>query len=130
MGPRLAAGVALVLLTYNPSGRSFVHWLVGHDPGERSVLALAGVALLILWVVLLRATVTAIGVLGALLTGALVAALLWVLSDYGVLALDSGSALQWAALVALGLVLGVGLSWAQVRQRLSGQATVDDGDGR
>jgi hypothetical protein len=30
--------------------------------------------------------------------------------------------------VALGLVLGVGMSWAIVRQRLTGQASVDDID--
>ena len=54
---------------------------------------------------------------------------LWVLIDWGVLALNNSSLNIWLALLALSLILGLGLSWSILRQRLSGQATVDEVEG-
>jgi hypothetical protein len=123
---RVAAGVALVLATYNPTGWSYVGWLIGRGEGDAPLLALAGVVLLILYVVFLRSTWAAMGALGVVLAGALIAALLWVLVDAGILSLDGAAATQWAVLIGLGVVMGIGLSWAHVRRALSGQASVDD----
>jgi hypothetical protein len=41
--------------------------------------------------------------------------------------LDVGntSTMAWAVLLMLGIVLGIGMSWSHIRQRLSGQASVD-----
>ena len=64
-----------------------------------------------------------------ILVGAIVAALIWVLMDYGVLSLNSTSLNIWLGILALSVVLGVGLSWSILRQRLSGQASVDEIDG-
>lgn len=125
---RMVAGVLLVLVTYNPTGWSYVEWLLTRGEGEAPLLALAGVCLLILYVIFVRSTLRAIGVFGVLLASAFVAALLWVLVDAGVLRLDAASATQWAALTGLGVVLGIGLSWSHVRRALSGQADVDDVD--
>ena len=59
---------------------------------------------------------------------AIVAALLWVLYDYGVLTLDDQTLNVWLGLLALSTVLGIGLSWSHVRRKLSGQADMDDVD--
>lgn len=123
---RVAFGVGLVLATFNPTGVSFVHWAFGAERAQLSVVALAGVTLLILWAIYLRATFRALGPFGLALAGGFVAALLWVLTDWGLLSLSGGTALQWAALAGLGVVLGIGLSWSHVRRALSGQADVDD----
>jgi len=45
--------------------------------------------------------------------------------DSGVLKLDSVSAMSWLALIALGLVLGIGLSWSLIRARATGQVEVE-----
>jgi hypothetical protein len=37
--------------------------------------------------------------------------------------------MTWVALVVLGLILGVGMSWAIIRHDLTGQASVDEIDG-
>ena len=123
---RILFSTALVLVTWNPSGRSYVDWLIGHGADERAYVALAGVTLLILWIIYLRATFFAIGWFGVILAGAFLGALLWVMTDLGLLAIDSADAAVWAALVCIGIVLGIGMGWSHVRARLSGQISTDD----
>jgi hypothetical protein len=59
---------------------------------------------------------------------AVVGALLWVLSDVGLLTLEDRDFNLWLGLAAMSLVLGIGLSWSHVRRALSGQADMDDVD--
>jgi hypothetical protein len=114
----------LVLLTFNPTGYSFIHWLA---EGEATpAKAVAGVALLIAWIIFVRSTLQSIGVLGVVLCGLLFAALVWLFASWNWLDLHSQSALTWLGLLLISFVLAAGLSWAHIRKRLSGQATVDE----
>jgi len=125
-GLRVAAAVLIVLVTYNPTGYlSYVHWLQSPG-GELSVKVLAGIALGIVYIVLLRATYFSIGVLGAALVSAFVAGIVWVMVDLGILSLEQSGIVEWIVLIGIGLVLGVGLSWAIIRRQISGQVSVDD----
>ena len=65
---RAAFALALVLLTYNPSGYSYVHLLQDGFPKITPVEAVAGILLLIGWFVFLGATLRSIGVPGMLLS--------------------------------------------------------------
>ncbi len=123
---RMAAGVGVVLGLWNPTGYSYINWLIGHDPAERPYVALVGVTLLIVVVIYLRATFRAIGLFGVVLAAAFVGSALWVFASLGLLDLGRAGAAQWAALAAVGLVLGIGLSWSHIRRALSGQVDVDD----
>lgn len=96
--------------------------------GSISLMVLAGLLLLIGYIIYLRATLRSIGGFGMMLVLALVGALLWVLYDLGVLSLDNAGLNVWLGLLTLSLVLGVGLSWSHVRRALSGQADMDDVD--
>ncbi len=51
------------------------------------------------------------------------------LIDWGVLTLANRSLNLWLGILVLSLILGIGLSWSILRQRLSGQASVDEIDG-
>jgi len=121
---RMAFAVALVLLTFNPSGISFYHWLFQAEV-ELAAKALVGVALLIGWVVCLRTAYIALGALGLVLGAALFAAAVWLLVDKGVISLSGVTALTWVVLVVLGLLLGIGLSWSLIRARATGQIEVE-----
>lgn len=125
---RWLTAFALLAATYNPTSFNYVKWVM--TQGERPVLlmVLAGLLLLIGYIIYLRATLRSIGGFGMLLVLALVGALLWVLYDFGVLSLDNTGLNVWLGLLALSLVLGVGLSWSHVRRALSGQADMDDVD--
>ena len=122
---RIVFAVVLVLLTVNPSGYSFYHWIASGGPGDIALKAFAGVALLIGWVVCLRTAFVALGWLGVILGLALLGTLVWLLVDAKWIDPDYPSALAWVALVMLGIVLGVGLSWSLLRARATGQVEVD-----
>ena len=47
------------------------------------------------------------------------------MTSRGWFTIGSGATLAWVALTILGIVLGIGMSWSLIRQRVSGQASVD-----
>lgn len=125
---RFLMALVVVLLTYNPSGFSFFHW--ARDAFLASSLgplhALVGLLLLGGWILFVRATTQSLGLLGIVLVGAVFAVLVWMLFFYDVVNSTSSSTLTWIALIGVAVILTFGMSWAHLRRRLSGQATVDD----
>ncbi|NDW47391.1 DUF6524 family protein [Ruegeria sp. PrR005] len=119
---------ALLALTYNPTELNFVHWTYEHYQTHLSVAVFMGLVLAIGYIIYIRATLRSIGPFGMALVLSLVASLLWVLFDFGLLHLDNNTANVWLGILALSIVLGVGLSWSHVRRALAGQADVDDVD--
>ena len=124
---RFLAALGLVLLTFNPSGWSYVHWAVRSVPqGVSPPVVLAGIALLIGWAVFTNATLRSLGAIGVLLFGGFFAALAWTAVYYGWLSLEDSGALTWVALVVVAAILAAGMSWSHLRRRMSGQADVDE----
>ena len=119
---------ALIAATFNPTQWNFVRWAQANYQSQLPMTVLIGLVLLVGYIIYLRATLRSIGAFGMLLVLALVAALLWVLFDYGLLDLSDPRFATWLGIVALSAVLGIGLSWSIVRRKLSGQADVDDVD--
>ena len=122
---RIVFALALVLLTFNPTGHSYYHWLADGFPSVQPLEAVAGILLVIGWVVFVRSTLAAIGTLGLVLMLALFASIVWWMVSRGWLDVSNRSAMAWVVLLILGLVLGFGMSWSHIRRRLSGQAAVD-----
>lgn len=123
-----AFAFALLALTYNPTPYNYVNWLSGAGFAPVSLMVLSGLLLTIGYIIYLRATLRSIGYFGISLVLALVCALVWVLYDLEVLALDDAERNTWISLIALSFVLGIGLSWSHVRRKLAGQHDVDDVD--
>jgi hypothetical protein len=120
--------VALVLGSYNPSGFSYISWLTAEQTEFGPVLAIAGLVLLIAWIIYLRATFLSMGWLGVSLGAALFASIIWLLVDIDWLSLESTGVITWLILVLLSLILATGMSWSHIRRRLTGQFDVDDMD--
>ena len=118
--------LVLVLGTYNPTDYSYVSWIAKEGVELGPVVALAGIALLIGWIIFLRATFMSIGWLGIILGAAFFGCIIWLLVDVGWLSLESPGSIAWVALVLLSLILAVGMSWSHIRRRLTGQIDVDD----
>ena len=125
---RSLAALALVLLTFNPSGFSFYHWIYeavsGDGLGPLHFFVLA--VLVAGWSILLVATWNALDVFGMVLVAVLLGTLVWLLVDVGLVSADSTSALTWIVLVCIALLLAVGLSWSHIWRRVTGQYTVDE----
>ena len=122
---RWALALIVVLGTFNPTEYSYFNWAMSSE-GSLPLEVLVGIVLLIVMVIYLRATWFSIGPLGLILAGAFFAALIWVLVDFGLLALGQGSVLTWITLVILSLILAIGISFSLFRRRISGQVDVDD----
>jgi hypothetical protein len=122
---RLLFSVALVLLTFNPTGHSYYHWLLDGFPSIQPLEVVAGIALIGAWIFFVGSTFEAMGALGVGLLLAFFAAVVWWVTSQGWLDLSNRSAMAWVVLCVLGVVLGVGMSWSHIRQRISGQTSVD-----
>ena len=129
---RVLGALVLVYATFNPTGRSYFHWAlapligVGAPSGGSTALKfLVGIVLLIGWVVVLQATRRSIGLTGGLLALALCGGLIWLLVEQHVLSPTGSAAIAHIALLAIGLVLGVGMSWSLMSRRLTGQVDTD-----
>jgi hypothetical protein len=115
-----------VLATFNPTRWSYANWLLADWPGDNLPLkALAGVVLLIVYVIFLRSTWRSIGPLGVFLAVLFFAVLLWVLIDYGWLDPHEASLMTWILLVVFATILAIGMSWSHIRRQMSGQYDVD-----
>ena len=125
---RLAAALLLVLLTFNPTRYCYVSWLrAAISEGDAGALhALAGIVLLIGWTIFLRTTWASLGTLGLVLGAAFLAAIVWVLVEYGMLSISSGTAFAWIVLVCISALLAAGMSWGHWKRRASGQVEVDE----
>jgi hypothetical protein len=127
---RFLFSVALVFLTYNPAGWSYYHWAAHSGPGIDPLVVLAGITLVVGWLVYFNATFRSIGFVGMLLAAAFFATLIWLGVDRGWLHPDNRSKVVWLGLLVLAAVLGVGMTWSHIRRRLSGQTDVDQVDHR
>jgi hypothetical protein len=125
------AAFALVFITFNPTSYSHTNWLIAGGAGnDLAIKALAGILLLIAYVIFLRATWRSIGPLGLMLVALLFGAIGWVLTDYGLLDPGEATLMAWIVLAVVATILAIGVSWSHVRRRLSGQVDVDDVDER
>ena len=125
---RLIAALVLVFATYNPSGYSYYHWFEHSLSDLNPLVALAGVVLLIGWVMFIRATLRSLGALGIILAVAFFGSLLWLVIDWGWVAPDNIDVISYIILALLAAVLATGVSWSHIRRRLTGQIDVDEID--
>jgi hypothetical protein len=125
---RFAFALLLVLLTYNPSGYSYIHWVSDNLREITPYIVLAGVVLIIGWGVYVKATLNSLGNIGIFILGGLFACIVWLFFYWGWLSRDNISALSWVIETLLALLLSIGMCWSHITRRLSGQVDVDELD--
>jgi len=128
IGLRFVFAFALVAFTWNPTRFNFIDWALAQWSAMAPLVAFAGLGLLMGWIFFLRTTASSLGVLGIVLCMAVAGVLFWILFRYNLVSTDSTTLITWIALLMFSAVLTVGMSWAHLRARWSGQATVDDVD--
>lgn len=119
---------AFVLLAaiFNPTRWNYVTWARVAWADQTPLIVFCGMILAVAAMIYVVATMRSIGLVGALVIAAVLAAGLWVLTDWGLLALGNSALNVWIGIFVLSLILGIGMSWSILRQRLSGQASVDE----
>ena len=96
--------------------------------GQLPYKAVAGIVLLVGYIIYLRATLRSIGPIGIIIAASFIGALVWVTIDLGIVDPANPTILMWIGLFILAWVMAIGLSWSHVRRRVSGQADMDDVD--
>ena len=129
-GIRFVAALALVLLTFNPSGFSAYHWVTSSiGAGEFGPLHLLAIGVLIAgWAVFWIATWRALDTFGVVVASIILGAIVWLLIDIGLLSADSVSAVTWIVLIFLAAILTIGVSWSHFWRRITGQVNVEHVD--
>ena len=121
---RWLGAFVLLAATYNPTPWNYVGWSMANGNSQLPLTLFLGLLLLVGYLIYVMATLRSIGGLGVILIAAVFGAGVWVLYSWGVLNLQNHVLNTWLGLLALSLILGLGLSWGILRQRLSGQTTV------
>ncbi len=115
---RLLLSLFLVLATYNPSGRSYWHWLLS-DGGTGPKL-LVGLVLVAIYVALVIATWEVIGFTGMFLTAAICLGGTLLLADFDLLDLADDTTVALLLCITFAIVIAVGLSFSFVFSRVTG----------
>jgi hypothetical protein len=129
---RFVFALILVYATWNPWGKSFVHWVIlpifGTGTGSATASAplkfLLAVVLVAGWAVYLQATRRALGMAGAILVAAICGGLVWLLASWNVLAMQ-GDVISHVVLLCTAILLTVGMSWSHLSRRMTGQTDTD-----
>lgn len=124
---RFLAALVLVFATWNPTGYSFVHWLLSSLSNVTASLVFAGVVLVIGWFLFLHATLESLGLLGIILAVAFFGSLTWLVFDLGWLSTGQG-VLSYVVLVITAAILAVGMAWSHIWRKLSGRVEIEEDD--
>lgn len=124
-GLRFLFSSILVFATYNPEGYSYFDWVYGVFPSITIEQAFVGVALIIGWVIYLRATLRSLGIIGLSLAFAFFGLFIAMLFKWGWISLDASKLLSYVVLTLIASILAVGMSWSHIRRRMSGQLDTD-----
>jgi hypothetical protein len=117
----LSAG--LVFATWNPSGQSYWHWATGqsHAPALK---ACVGIFLLAAWVAVARMAFAALGYRGIAAVVSLIIGAILFRVGLGWLIFADVTVTSYTILLWISTVLGLGLSWAFLQRRISGEKYV------
>ncbi|MEF3049242.1 DUF6524 family protein [Pseudotabrizicola sp. L79] len=126
---RWIGAFALLTATFNPTQWNYLVWAQANFGQQTALAVFLGLLLAVGYMIYVVATLRSIGAFGIILVAAIFGAGLWVLHDWGMLSLQDRSLNLWLGILALSLILGIGLSWSILRQKMSGQASVDEIDG-
>ncbi len=126
---RWLGAFVLLSVTYNPTEWNYIAWVQATWPAQMPLAVFLGLLLAVAYMVYVLATLRSIGAFGVMVVAAIFGAGLWVLTDWGVVTLTDPSLNLWLGILVGSLILGIGLSWSILRQRLSGQASVDEIEG-
>ncbi len=111
---RLGVSAALCYGTYNPSGTSYIHWLLEPGGGYLSLKVMVGLFLVWTFMGLVPIIWTSMGPVGIGAAVALMATGGLVLWDYGLLDHIDPSFYPYALIGAVATILAVALTWGHI----------------
>ncbi|MFT5431996.1 MAG: hypothetical protein ACI9OJ_002694 [Myxococcota bacterium] len=127
-GLRWVAAFLLVLLTYNPAGWSYIHWVTEFQADNGILKLLTGFVLLGGYVIYFRATSLSLGRVGSALILVIFGLLLLLMVQYQIMPKDQ-TVLRWALMIIAATFLAIGMTGSFLWRRMTGQYQVSEEDG-
>ena len=115
---RILLSLFIVFATYNPSGRSFYHWVLADGPITPRILV--GLLLFGTYASLLYATWELIGFAGMLLVIGICISAAYMLEQANLISFENSDTRWIIALTTLGVTMGWGMSYSLLFARLTG----------
>lgn len=125
---RFIFAVIVVFATYNPEGISYYHWIHKDLPSFTVLKGFVGVVLLIGWVILMRATLGSLGLIGIILAIAFFGLLIWLVFDFFGIPTNSIRFVSYIIEFMAACILSIGVSWSHIRRRITGQVDTNELD--
>jgi len=125
---RLLIAAAVVMGTYNPTGKSIFHWVTQHENPTDAWVVLVAIIAILINIGLLIATWKALGMVGTVIALIFFAALVYLSLQEGWVSTNNQGSLQWLGLILYSVFLGIGLSGAILWRRATGQLITDEAD--
>lgn len=131
---RLLLATALVMTTYNPTGLSYLHWIIAYSSELIVFKILVGLVISLFWLLFIHAAMRSLGKVGLFLVVLFFGLFFWLIFGGFVISNKeqeiefSSSWLQWVIVLTLSFVLSVGISWSHLKKWLVGLYDVDDMD--
>lgn len=123
---RWAFALFLVLVSFNPTRFSYFNWVMTEGTaGPLPFKILVGALLATGFIIYLHATFRSVGAGGLMLLVLIFGSAIWSLIAFGLLKLDSASAVTWVLEIVLATIMAIGISWSHVQRRLTGQIDVE-----
>ena len=113
----------VLFVTWSPTGYSYLSW-VSEAQHFTALQAVAGIALLIIHIALLRIVFLSLNYPGITATLALLGSGLVGASRLGLIDLEAAQSRRWFWIFVASCVISTGLLWGSLQQRLSGERTV------
>ena len=115
---RILLSLFIVFATYNPSGRSYYHWVLADGPITPRILV--GLLLFGTYASLLYATWELIGFAGMLLVIGICISAAYMLEQANMISFEDSDTRWIIALTTLGVTMGWGMSYSLLFARLTG----------
>lgn len=117
--------VACLLATYNPSGRSYFHWIQDSHVSPTIKLSV-GLLLIAFNYILIRLTFRSLGYVGVAMLTACVGSFAYTLVRTDIVTIATLAGFQIYLLISMSVGLAIGVCWSAIRARFSGQIDSDD----
>jgi uncharacterized protein DUF6524 len=115
---RWLLSLAVVFSVYNVRGQSLYHVWLTQNEFQLSLKVLSTMLILLALVVIIRATLQAINLVGLIVLTAIVATVVWVLSDYEFVTVTGEALTIYFAQIILATALGLGMTLGKVQRQL------------
>jgi hypothetical protein len=118
--------LALVVITFNPTGYSLFHWIWPFTDEQIPLKILSCILIFGCYLFYISATIKSLGILGIILVFAFCGTLIWLFVDQGWMDLKNSGIMAWSLIAVISILLGLGISWSHIKKKITGQFDTDD----